>query len=117
MSAQTSTVRFEGTPSRRSVLGSYIAATRPRHWLKNLLVFLPLAAAHRLYAPHLLLRECIAFTAFSLCAASIYLFNDLKDVVADRAHPQNRSRPLASGQISELARSPRLWFCCWCRWP
>jgi 4-hydroxybenzoate polyprenyltransferase len=39
--------------------------------------------------------------AFSLCAASIYLFNDLRDVVADRAHPHNRSRPLASGQISE----------------
>ena len=101
MTAQTSMAHLEGTSCRRSALGSYIAGMRPRHWLKNLLVFLPLAAAHRLYAPHLLLREVVAFAAFSLCAASIYLFNDLKDVVADRAHPQNRSRPLASGEISE----------------
>jgi len=101
MSTRTTMAHLEGTSCRRSVLGSYIAATRPRHWLKNLLVFLPLAAAHRLYVPHLLWREAVAFAAFSLCAASIYLFNDLKDVVADRAHPQNRSRPLASGEISE----------------
>lgn len=108
MSAQTSMARSAArwarwgfAPGHRSVLGSYIKATRPRHWLKNLLVFLPLVAAHRLYVPHLLLRDAIAFAAFSLCAASIYLFNDLKDVVADRAHPQNRSRPLASGEISQ----------------
>lgn len=101
MPARTSLARFDGTSHRRSMLSSYLTATRPRHWLKNLLVFLPLVAAHRLYVPQLLLREAIAFTAFSLCAASIYLFNDLKDVVADRAHPQNRSRPLASGEISE----------------
>jgi 4-hydroxybenzoate polyprenyltransferase len=100
MSSPTSIARYEDSPSHRSVLGSYVAATRPRHWLKNLLVFLPLAAAHRLYEPALLWRDALAFVAFSLCAASVYLFNDLKDLAADRAHPQNRLRPLASGQIT-----------------
>lgn len=82
-------------------LSAYVAATRPRHWLKNVLVFLPLVAAHRLYEPYLLLRSAGAFVAFTLCACSIYLFNDLRDVSADRAHPEKRSRPLASGRITE----------------
>ena len=84
----------------QGTMRSYIAAARPRHWLKNLLVFLPLIAAHRLYDPPLALEALAAFVAFSLCASSIYLFNDLRDLAADRAHPQKRSRPLAAGQIS-----------------
>lgn len=90
-----------GTGRLRGVLLSYLAAARPQHWLKNVLVFLPLVAAHRFYAPHLLLKGIAAFVVFSLCASSIYLFNDLRDLAADRAHPQKRSRPLASGRISE----------------
>jgi 4-hydroxybenzoate polyprenyltransferase len=82
-------------------LRSYVAAVRPRHWLKNVLVFLPLIAAHRLYDVHLALAAVAAFVAFSLCASSIYLFNDVLDLAADRAHPQKRSRPLAAGDISK----------------
>jgi 4-hydroxybenzoate polyprenyltransferase len=82
-------------------LRSYLEAIRPRHWLKNVLVFLPLVAAHRLYDAQLLAQALLAFVAFTLCASSIYLFNDLRDVNADRSHPQNRSRPLASGRITK----------------
>lgn len=99
MTAQTRV--FHGAAGAREVFAAYLAATRPRHWLKNILVFLPIAAAHRLYDAHVLWRGFGAFVAFSLCASSIYLFNDLRDVVADRAHPHNRSRPLASGRITE----------------
>ena len=87
--------------SLRGALRAYLAAARPQHWLKNVLVFLPLVAAHKFYTPHLLLKGLAAFVAFCLCASSIYLFNDLRDVAADRAHPQKRLRPLASGRISE----------------
>jgi 4-hydroxybenzoate polyprenyltransferase len=90
-----------GTMRPRGALRSYLEAMRPRHWVKNVLVFLPLVAAHQLYDVRLLARSLLAFVAFSLCASGIYLFNDLRDVVADRAHPQNRFRPLASGRISE----------------
>jgi 4-hydroxybenzoate polyprenyltransferase len=82
-----------------SLLRSYLQAVRPSHWLKNVLVFLPLVAAHRLYAPGLLAKCLVAFVAFTLCAASIYLFNDLRDLNADRRDPQKRLRPLASGRI------------------
>ena len=98
----------QGPPLQRApaeqlveTLRSYLSAARPQHWLKNILVFLPLVAAHHLYVPHLLLRGLAAFAAFGLCASSIYLFNDLRDVEADRIHPQKRSRPLASGRISQ----------------
>ncbi len=99
MSVQTR--ELAGGTGVREAISAYVAATRPRHWLKNILVFLPMLAAHRLYEPQLLWRALGAFVAFSLCASSIYLFNDLRDVVADRAHPHNRSRPLASGRITE----------------
>jgi 4-hydroxybenzoate polyprenyltransferase len=88
-------------PPEQQALRSYLEAVRPRHWLKNTLIFLPLVAAHRLYEPVLLGRALVAFMAFSLCASSIYLFNDLRDLAADRAHPQNRTRPLASGRIGK----------------
>lgn len=97
----TQTRVLSGATGAWEVFAAYVAATRPRHWLKNTLVFLPMVAAHRLYEPDLLWRGLAAFVAFSLCASSIYLFNDLRDVAADRAHPQNRSRPLASGRITE----------------
>jgi len=99
MTAQTRVLA--GATGTREAIAAYVAATRPRHWLKNILVFFPMVAAHRLYESQLLWRGLGAFVAFSLCASSIYLFNDLRDVVADRAHPHNRSRPLASGRITE----------------
>ncbi len=76
----------------------YIRALRPHQWVKNLLVFLPMIAAHRLdlaTATHSL----IAFIAFSLVASSVYLLNDLLDLSADRAHPRKRYRPMASGAV------------------
>ncbi len=103
MSLRASTLLDSPVSARREpgLLRSYVAAIRPRHWLKNALVFLPLVAAHRLHEPLLLLKAGGAFLAFSVCASSIYLFNDLRDVAADRAHPQKRSRPLAAGRIGK----------------
>jgi 4-hydroxybenzoate polyprenyltransferase len=73
---------------------------RWRHWLKNALVLVPLLAAHRLHDPALLRDAALAFAAFSLCASSVYLFNDLLDLSSDRAHPHKKDRPLASGRLS-----------------
>lgn len=89
-----------GEARRRTVLVDYLLASRPRHWLKNILVFLPLVAGHRLYEWELFVRVCIAWLAFSLCAASIYFFNDLRDVADDRKDAAKRTRPLAAGRIT-----------------
>jgi len=72
---------------------------RPHQWLKNALVFVPLAAAHRLGETPLLMHAARAFVAFSLCASAVYLLNDLTDAPADRSHPHKRLRPIASGRL------------------
>lgn len=80
-------------------LGLLWQAMRPHQWIKNLLVFLPLLLAHRLQDTLALTQTLIAFLAFSLCASSVYIQNDLFDLAADRHHPRKRSRPFASGAL------------------
>lgn len=75
-------------------------ALRPHHWIKNLLVFLPLLAAHRWGDAALWGQAGLAFAAFCLCSSAVYLTNDLLDIEDDRAHPQKRNRPLASGALA-----------------
>ncbi len=77
----------------------YVHALRPHHWIKNALVFLPLASVHRFFDVDLLGRATLAFIAFNLCASSVYLLNDLMDLPADRSHPRKKKRRLASGRI------------------
>ncbi len=73
---------------------------RVQQWAKNLFVFLPLFFSGQMMNPHLLLQSVVAFFAFSFAASSIYCFNDIYDVQADRAHPQKSGRPIASGAVS-----------------
>jgi 4-hydroxybenzoate polyprenyltransferase len=77
----------------------YLNALRPPHWIKNLLVFVPLAAVHRIFEAPLFGRALLAFVAFNLCASGLYLLNDLLDLPADRRHPHEKDRMLASGRI------------------
>jgi 4-hydroxybenzoate polyprenyltransferase len=83
-------------------LASYLAALRPHQWLKNALVFLPLLATRRIYELDLLWQGLLVFAAFSLCASSAYILNDLLDLPSDRRHPRKRNRPFASGQVALL---------------
>ncbi len=72
---------------------------RPRHWWKNLLVFVPLLAAHRLFETALLEKAILAFVSFGCFASAGYLLNDLFDLAADRHHPHKRLRPFATGDL------------------
>lgn len=80
-------------------VGTWVKALRLHQWLKNLLVFVPILAAHQ-FSLHAALLGLIAFLSFSLCASSVYLLNDLLDLETDRAHKQKRNRPLAAGTLS-----------------
>ncbi|MEP5567740.1 MAG: UbiA family prenyltransferase [Halioglobus sp.] len=73
---------------------------RLQQWLKNLLLFAPALAAHRIDEPSTLILLLMAFLAFSLCASATYVMNDLLDLESDRLHPRKCQRALASGQIS-----------------
>lgn len=78
-----------------------IRLMRPQQYVKNVFVFLPLFFAQKLLEPDFLPQVILAFAAFCLLASSIYLFNDLQDIEADRLHPVKRRRPLASGAVSQ----------------
>jgi 4-hydroxybenzoate polyprenyltransferase len=76
---------------------------RPKHWMKNVVLFAPLIFSRELFSATQSLTAFRAFGAFCLAASSIYVINDLADVEADRAHPVKRHRPIASGAIGRTA--------------
>jgi 4-hydroxybenzoate polyprenyltransferase len=78
---------------------TWLRPLRLYQWLKNILVFVPLLAAHEFYDIGLLASACLAFLSFGLCASSVYILNDLLDLADDRRHPRKRRRPFASGVL------------------
>jgi 4-hydroxybenzoate polyprenyltransferase len=90
-------------PDRRNTLRAVLRALRPHQWAKNVLILMPLLAAHRATDLPLVGIALLAMVAFCLCASSVYLLNDLLDLEADRAHPRKSKRPFAAGDLSILA--------------
>jgi 4-hydroxybenzoate polyprenyltransferase len=84
----------------KPTLRTWVKAIRLHQWVKNALVFLPVLLAHEISNPAVLLQAALAFIAFGCCASSVYLTNDLFDLVADRQHPRKRNRPFAAGLLS-----------------
>jgi len=79
---------------------AFVKMIRVHQWVKNCLVWVPLLAAHRLSSLHDIGIGAIAFVAFSFCASSVYILNDLLDLESDRQHVRKRNRPIASGKIA-----------------
>ncbi len=77
-----------------------IALLRPHHWVKNVLVFAPVVFAGALFSPSAMVASAIAFLAFCAAASAVYIFNDLRDIEEDRAHPKKQQRPLANGSVT-----------------
>ncbi len=93
--------------------GDYFTAMRAHHWVKNLLLLVPLMLAHRLYDLPMFATALVALVCFSLAASGVYVLNDLLDLAADRRHPHKRERAFASGRIPiwhGLAMVPALWL-------
>lgn len=88
--------------SRPPYFQSLIKTLRIHQWAKNLLIFVPLLASHRIFETQLLLSGLLGFIAFGLCASSVYLLNDLFDLPDDRRHPNKCNRPLAAGTFPIL---------------
>jgi 4-hydroxybenzoate polyprenyltransferase/phosphoserine phosphatase len=91
---------------RGSKWKTIIQLIRPKQWVKNLLLFVPLIMAHGITDWPKFLACCIAFVTFSLCASSVYVVNDLLDVDADRVHPKKRFRPFAAGTVPMMYGPP-----------
>ena len=87
-------------PDRSNKLRALARALRPHQWAKNVLLLVPLLAAHHLGEPGALAAALLAMLAFCLCASSVYVLNDLLDLQADRLHPRKSKRPFAAGELS-----------------
>lgn len=88
------------TERKSSTRAAIVKAMRLHQWLKNLLLFAPLVAAHQVGNPALLGNAVLGYLAFGLCASSVYILNDMLDIQADRAHPRKKNRPFAAGSLS-----------------
>lgn len=100
-------------PREGPALAVYVSAMRMQHWLKNILLLVPILFAHRLYDPGMLAHALTGALCFCLAASGVYLLNDLLDLGADRVHPHKRQRALASGQLPiqrALLLLPGLWL-------
>lgn len=76
----------------------YLKLIRVKHWIKNLLVFLPLICSKE-YSVERFLLTFLAFLSFSFMSSVIYIVNDIKDKDKDKLHPRKKERPIASGKI------------------
>lgn len=75
-----------------------LKALRPHQWVKNILLVLPMIAAHD-FSLETLGLVLLGIVAFSFAASSIYIVNDLLDLEADRLHPTKKNRPFAAGLV------------------
>ena len=88
-------VQPRSIPKMRAVLQQM----RWKHWIKNLLVFIPLLAAHQITAAEKWVDLGILFISLCFVASGTYILNDIVDLESDSKHPRKRFRPLASGNL------------------
>lgn len=87
----------------RSLPIALLQELRPKQWLKNGLLFFGLIYSLHLTDPTSVARALLAFVVFCSLSSAGYIFNDFRDLVADRLHPTKQFRPLASGELSQPA--------------
>ncbi|MBI5351811.1 MAG: decaprenyl-phosphate phosphoribosyltransferase [Chloroflexi bacterium] len=85
------------------MLTALLKTMRPRQWTKNIFIFAALVFDKQLLNVDSFLRTLAGFGLFCLISSSVYIFNDLADVEADRQHPEKKNRPIASGKLSVSA--------------
>lgn len=80
-------------------MNNILKLIRPHQWLKNAFVLMPMFFGGSLLNPEDIRASLLTFLAYSFVASSVYCFNDINDIEADRRHPVKCKRPLASGAV------------------
>lgn len=75
-------------------------ALRPKHWVKNMFIFIPLIFGKKLLSYPENIHAAAGFLIFCFASSTVYLINDITDIKKDKAHPIKRLRPIAAGKIS-----------------
>lgn len=78
----------------------YIKLMRVKHYIKNILIFIPLFFAVQVFEAKKLYIGLQGFICFSLVSSFVYILNDILDIEKDKKHPKKKFRPLASGRVS-----------------
>ena len=81
-------------------MNNILRLIRPQQWLKNVFVMVPMFFGGSMLDISDIRASVLTFIAYSFVASSVYCFNDINDVEADRRHPVKCRRPLASGAMS-----------------
>ncbi|SFP94666.1 UbiA prenyltransferase family protein [Parafilimonas terrae] len=92
-----------GSIANNKSISHYLSLLRPKHWIKNSFIFLPLFFSGEVFNMQKLLLCFAGFIAFSFIASAVYVINDYMDIEADKKHPVKCARPLASGAVSKKA--------------
>jgi 4-hydroxybenzoate polyprenyltransferase len=82
------------------MIKALIKTMRPRQWVtKNIFIFAAIVFDQQLLVVSSFLRTVAGFVLFCLISSSVYIFNDLIDIEADRQHPDKKNRPIPSGKL------------------
>ncbi len=81
------------------MLKALFKTMRPRQWSKNVFIFAALVFDKQLLQIDPFLQTLAGFALFCLISSTVYIFNDIADVEADREHPEKKNRPIASGKL------------------
>lgn len=86
-------------PSVVDTLGALLELARPKHWVKNVFVFMPVPFAMAAGASLDLRSFALGVAGFCLGNSAVYALNDAFDAERDRSHETKRLRPVASGRV------------------
>ena len=73
---------------------------RPKQWIKNLFIFIPLIFGKELFNYSVSLKVLIAFFLFCMMSSAVYIINDIIDIEEDKLHPRKHLRPISSGKVN-----------------
>ena len=88
----------------------WVEEVRIRHWIKNVLVFVPAFFTLQIYKSVTDVHLIFAFISFCLSSSLVYLINDLQDIEADKLTPNNKDRPYAAGRLSNKQMYRMIFF-------
>jgi decaprenyl-phosphate phosphoribosyltransferase len=80
----------------------YLQLIRPKHWSKNLFIFIPAFFSGHAFDLKLYPSLLLGVLSFCMIASAVYILNDFNDRETDRQHPTKKTRPLASGEANVI---------------